>query len=391
MGAPEPNQQVAFMAFVLASIPYGLATTFNPPVTTGGLVNIIWGWVAVSAMIICVAVSLGEIMSVFPIAGGIYYQTFMLAPARWRREASWIYGWLFVVGNISITLSATFGTTLFIVAVVNLFETAPGVGVLAGEPYQVYLIFVGVTVFSNAVLALGNKWLLWLDTAAIFWTFAGVIALMISILVLAKEGRRDAKWVFTHFENNSGWPDGWAFCVGLLHAVYAMSLTGMIISRLTIYTMVATVLINTIAGLLFCIPICFVLPDLKYLASLPSAQPIPPTIKAAVGSLSGAFGLLLLLVVLGIICGIGCITASSRCIWAFSRDGAMPGAQTWARVNERLDVPLNAMVLSMVIHLLLGLIYFGLSAAFNAFLGVGVLTLNASYATSVAINLLTKR
>ncbi|KAM0206083.1 hypothetical protein ACHAQI_008574 [Fusarium lateritium] len=33
--------QVAFMAFVLASIPYGLATTFNPPVTTGGPVNII--------------------------------------------------------------------------------------------------------------------------------------------------------------------------------------------------------------------------------------------------------------------------------------------------------------------------------------------------------------
>ncbi|KAH7219458.1 amino acid/polyamine transporter I [Fusarium oxysporum] len=392
--------QVAFMAFVLASIPYGLATTFNPPVTTGGPVNIIWGWVAVSAMIICVAASLGEITSVYPIAGGVYYQTFMLAPAHWRREASWICGWLFVVGNISITLSVTFGTTLFIVAVINLFETAPGVGVLAGEPYQVYLIFVGVTVFSNAVSALGNKWLPWLDTAAIFWTFAGVIALMISILVLAKEGRRDAKWVFTHFENNSGWPDGWAFCVGLLHAAYATSSTGMIISMCEEVkkpdtqvpkAMVATVFINTLAGLLFCIPICFVLPDLKYLASLPSAQPIPPTIKAAVGSSGSAFGLLLPLVVLGIICGIGCITASSRCIWAFSRDGAMPGAQIWARVNERLDVPLNAMILSMVLHLLLGLIYFGSSAAFNAFSGVGVLTLNASYATPVAINLLTKR
>lgn len=65
--------QVAFMAFVLASIPYGLATTFNPPVTTGGPVNIIWGWVAVSAMIICVAASLGEITSVYPIAGGTDY------------------------------------------------------------------------------------------------------------------------------------------------------------------------------------------------------------------------------------------------------------------------------------------------------------------------------
>lgn len=89
----------------------------------------------------------------------------MLAPTEWRREASWICGWLFVVGNISITLSVTFGTTLFVVACVNVFETAPGVGVLAGEPYQVYLIFVGITLLSNAISAFGNKWLPLLDAS----------------------------------------------------------------------------------------------------------------------------------------------------------------------------------------------------------------------------------
>lgn len=62
--------QVVFMAFVLASIPYGLATTLGNPITTGGPANIIWGWVAVSSMIICVAASLGEITSVYPTAGG---------------------------------------------------------------------------------------------------------------------------------------------------------------------------------------------------------------------------------------------------------------------------------------------------------------------------------
>jgi amino acid transporter len=155
--------------------------------------------------------------------------------------------------------------------------------------------------------------------------------------------------------------------------------------------MVLTVFINTFAGLLFLIPITFILPDLKYLADLASAQPIPPTIKSAVGSSGAAFALLVPIIVLGIICGIGCITASSRCIWAFARDGAMPGSQWWVRINKRLGVPLNAMMLSMVIQILLGLIYFGSSAAFNAFANVGVLTLNASYATPVAISLLTKR
>lgn len=62
--------QVAFMSFVMASIPYGLSTTLYYPLVGGGPVNIIWGWVGVSAIIICVAVSLGEITSVYPTAGG---------------------------------------------------------------------------------------------------------------------------------------------------------------------------------------------------------------------------------------------------------------------------------------------------------------------------------
>lgn len=64
--------QVAFMSFVLASIPYGLATTLYYPLVGGGPVNIIWGWVMVSLIIVCVAASLGEITSVYPTAGGNY-------------------------------------------------------------------------------------------------------------------------------------------------------------------------------------------------------------------------------------------------------------------------------------------------------------------------------
>lgn len=62
--------QVAFMSFVLASIPYGLATTLYYPLAGGGPVDIIWGWVLVSCIIVCVAASLGEITSVYPTAGG---------------------------------------------------------------------------------------------------------------------------------------------------------------------------------------------------------------------------------------------------------------------------------------------------------------------------------
>lgn len=155
--------------------------------------------------------------------------------------------------------------------------------------------------------------------------------------------------------------------------------------------MVATVALNTICGLVFLIPLVFVLPDQASLAALLSGQPTPVIIKDAVGSSGAAIGLLIPLLVLGLLCGIGCTTAASRATWAFARDGAIPGYKWWRVVNTKLDVPLNAMMLSMVIQLALGLIYFGAAAAFNAFSGVGVICLTLAYAAPILSSVLTGR
>lgn len=87
----------------------------------------------------------------------------MLSPPRWRRIASWICGWLYLVGNITITLAVNFGTALFIVSCVNVFESSPGVGVMSGEAYQVFLVFLALTFLCNAISSLGNKYLPWID------------------------------------------------------------------------------------------------------------------------------------------------------------------------------------------------------------------------------------
>ena len=152
--------------------------------------------------------------------------------------------------------------------------------------------------------------------------------------------------------------------------------------------MVGTIVLNLFAGLVFLIPLLFVLPDQATLAALASGQPVPPIIASAIGSPGGTIGLLIPLMVLALFCGIGCTTAASRCIYAFSRDGAIPGSKLWRVTNEKLDVPFNAMMLSMVVQILLGLIYFGSTAALNAFSGVGVICLTLSYACPIAASLL---
>lgn len=155
-------------------------------------------------------------------------------------------------------------------------------------------------------------------------------------------------------------------------------------SRQVPKAIVGVVGLNTIAALFFAISLMFVLPDLEMLVSLPSGQPLPTILKTAVGNDVGAFILCLPLITLCFICMVGCTTSASRYVWAFARDGGIPGSKWWKLVDKRLSVPLNALLLSMVVQILLGLIYFGSTAAFNAFTGAGVIFLTVAYAAPVA-------
>lgn len=63
----------------------------------------------------------------------------------------------------------------------------------------------------------------------------------------------------------------------------------------------------------------------------------------------------------------------------------------WKRVNHTFEVPLNALILSTIVCALLGLIYLGSSAAFNAFTGVATICLGCSYAFPVLCSVLRRR
>ena len=68
-------------------------------------------------------------------------------------------------------------------------------------------------------------------------------------------------------------------------------------------------------------------------------------------------GKLLLLVVIGaqLFCGMASVTANSRMIYAFSRDGALPFSHVWHTVSPRTRTPVAAVWLAAVGALVLGL------------------------------------
>jgi amino acid transporter len=96
---------------------------------------------------------------------------------------------------------------------------------------------------------------------------------------------------------------------------------------------------------------------------------------------------------IGIFCAISICCAASRATWSFARDKAIPCSTFFGKVNHGFleGVPLNAYLLSTLIQVLLGLIFLGSSAAFNAFVGVAVICLGASYAMPVFLSVLGRR
>jgi amino acid transporter len=155
--------------------------------------------------------------------------------------------------------------------------------------------------------------------------------------------------------------------------------------------MVLSVVAAGVTGLVYLIPILFTLPPVELLLGVANGQPIGLLFKTVTGSAAGGFGLLFLILGVMMFAGIGALTAASRCTYAFARDGAIPGFRLWRRVSPRLDVPVYAVLLSTLVDCLLGLIYFGSTAAFNSFTGVATICLSTSYGLPILILLLRGR
>jgi amino acid transporter len=195
-------------------------------------------------------------------------------------------------------------------------------------------------------------------------------------------------------------PSGWAFFVGLLQAAYTLTGYGMVASmceevafpeREVPKAIVLSVAAAGVTGVIYLIPILFVLPDVKLLLEVANGQPIGLLFKTVTGSAAGGFGLLFLILGIMFFAGTGALTAASRCTYAFARDGAIPGSRLWAKVDKRFEIPLGALILSTAVDCLLGLIYFGSSAAFNSFTGVATICLSTSYGMPILISVIRGR
>ncbi|KAI6715537.1 GABA transporter [Diplocarpon mali] len=383
------------LSFAIMAVPFGLSTTMAISLTDGQSVTVLYGWIFVSIISLSIAASLAEICAVYPTSGGVYYWSAMLSTKDYAPLVSWTAGWFTLVGNWTVTLSINFAGAQLILSAITIFDPD-----FVASQWQTVLTFWAVMIVAFLVNVFWAKHLDLINKICIYWTSASVIIIVVTILVMADD-RRSAKFVFTHFDASaSGWPAGWAWFVGLLQAAYTLTGYGMVASmceevqnpgREVPKAMVLSVAAAGFTGIIYLIPILFVLPDVSLLLGVANGQPIGLIFKIATGSAGGGFALLFLILGILFFAGVGALTAASRCTYAFARDGAIPGSTLWKRVDKRLDIPLWSLVLATLVDCILGCIYFGSTSAFNAFTGVATICLSVSYGIPILVSLLRGR
>ncbi|HEY3470407.1 MAG TPA: amino acid permease [Amycolatopsis sp.] len=373
------------VSFTIISILSGCLTLYGFGMKTGGPAAMIWGWPLVGVFVILVGLGMAEVCSSYPTAGGLYYWAAKLAPGKSGPAWSWFTGWFNLIGQIAVTAGIDFGAALFLNAFLDLqwgFEATPG---------HTILLLAIILVVHGLLNTFGVRIVAILNNVSVWWHLIGVLVI-VGVLIFVPAKHQDASFVFGSFVNQTGWGSAfYVFALGLLVAQY--TLTGYDASaHMTEETksaakagprgIVMSIVVSLVAGWILLIGLTFAIQD--YDGAVGSATGVPPAqiFIDATGAVTGKF-LLLICIGAQLFCGMASVTANSRMIYAFARDGAIPGSNFWHRINKRTQTPTNAVWLAAGGALVLALPYLWSATAYAAVTSIAVVGLYVAYVIPV--------
>ena len=374
------------VSFTIISILSGCLTLFYFGMDLGGPAVIIWGWLGVGVMTLLVGLAMAEVCSSYPTAGGLYYWSAKLAPKN-GPAWSWFTGWFNFIGQVAVTAGIDFGAAFFINAFLNLQF---GLGFGHWETLLIFAIVLGVHGLLNQF---GIRLVARLNDISVWWHILGVL-IIVAVLTFSPAHHLPAGQVVTGLFNNSGLHIGWWYIipVGLLTAQYTF--TGYDASaHMTEEThsaatsgprgIVMSIIVSLVAGFVLLLGMVFAIQGpvggAKYLGEAAAGSAAPAQIWQDAIGLTGAKFLLLIAIGAQLFCGMSSITANSRMIYAFSRDGALPYSRVWHQVNKRTRTPTNAIWLGATGALILGLPYLWNGVAYGAVTSIAVIGLYIAY------------
>ncbi len=385
------------ISFSIISILAGCFTSFGLGWNNGGPAAIAWGWPIISVFILVIGLCMSELVSAFPTSGGIYWWASRLGGAK----AGYYTGWLNLIGLLAIVASVAYGCASFFDTTVGFFSTSWASGYSLN---RVFLEFVVILVLASLVNIFSSHLLAVLNNISVWWHVFGAAAVVLILIFLPKH-HASVSSVFTHTVNNTGFFGGHTSGFGFL--LYILPLSAI----LTQYTITGydasahlseetksaansaakgiwrSIFYSAIGGWILLLSFLFAVQD-------------EAKVTAGGGAVAGIFsqaltskwgGTVLLISTAGqFFCAVACMTSTTRMLFAFSRDGAVPGGRLWSHLNTK-RVPIYGVIATAVISVILTLpalvkVDIGgapVPVAFFAVVSIGVIGLYLAFAIPI--------
>ena len=351
------------ISFSIISVLAGCFTLYYQAWQFGGPIAISWGWPILCLFILTVAVSMSELTSAYPTAGGPYWWAHRLGGTGW----SWFTGWFNVLGLVGIVASvdyfcAFFFTTLFglwgwDLGFVNFGDDAHVLAEIFWVFVLILVIHVLINIYSHHLVAL-------FSSISVFWHVVGVVVI-IAILAFVPERHQSFDFVFTERINNSGFAMSmyWWFILpaGFLLTIYTITgydASAHVSEETTEAEQAAakgvwqSVASSALIGWFVLLAITFAATDVDAINEAFGTS--LSIFTSADMNQNWAEAVILIAAIGQLFCGMACVTSSSRTFFAFARDRAIPGWRLWSRVNSK-GVPAMAVLGSSGVAFLLAL------------------------------------
>ena len=335
------------ISFTIMSILAGCLTSYFVAFERGGPVAVTWGWLVIGLMSTIIALSMAEIASAYPTAGGLYYWASKLGNPGW----GWATGWFNLIGQVAVTAAIGYGLATFATILLDFWfsyttRMDDWFGASANlSIYVMYAIFLTLAVLTNL---LDIRITSGLNMFSAWWHMLGV-ALIVGVLIIVPDQHQSLSYVFTETVNASGYGNGttsWSnpamwfvFGLGLLMAQYTITAFDAsahtaeetkAASRMAATGMWTSVFASAVFGFILVVAVTAAIPSTE--GALENTGAVVPWIWAESMSQNWSEALLFICVVAQFFCVTASVTSASRMMFAFSRDRAVPGHQLWRRV-----------------------------------------------------------
>lgn len=364
----------------------GIFSSFAFGMSAGGPRSLIFGWVAVSILVLAVGAAMAEIASAYPTSGALYYASARLAKKH-KAGWSWYTGWLNFAGQIGGTAATDFAAATFLQAWINMQWPS-----YRATLHNTVLIAAGLLVVHALLNTFAVRTVGVINRISVWWLLGGVIVIALT-LAIAPSHHQPANFAGA-FVNNTGFSNGlYGGLLGLL--VTSWTYTGFDGSfHMSEETQGAatsapkgilqSIRFSAVFGLILMLSLVYASQDWNKEATsgLPPAQLLVDALGA-----TGAKLLLIFPVIALLFCGLANMTSNSRQIWAFSRDGAIPGSGLWHKLSDRTRTPVAAVWFAAVCSIVLTIPGWWNSAAFTAIVSVNVVGLFTAYGIPIFLRL----